>query len=202
MLDVTVTRTLHSQRFGQDSAIFVAPGRVNLIGEHTDYAEGFVMPAAIDFATLAAICPRDDRNVAIFSANFDNQVTYPLDSLPGKASHHWSDYPLGVVFSPARSRRRDTRLQPHAQRRCAAGRGTQFLGLDRSGQHGCHPEPDQREVHSTGSGQALPARGKSLRRRLHRHHGSVHRVLRRRRSRSAARLPKPRVPPGADSSSI
>ena len=57
MLSVTVTRTLHSQRFAQDSAIFVAPGRVNLIGEHTDYAEGFVMPAAIDFATLAAICP-------------------------------------------------------------------------------------------------------------------------------------------------
>ena len=97
MLSVTVTRTLHSQRFGQDSAIFVAPGRVNLIGEHTDYAEGFVMPAAIDFATLAAICPRDDTSIAIYSANFDDQITYPLDSLPGKASHHWSDYPLGVV---------------------------------------------------------------------------------------------------------
>jgi galactokinase len=97
MLSVTVTRTLHSQRFGQDSALFVAPGRVNLIGEHTDYAEGFVMPAAIDFATLAAICPRDDKSVAIYSANFDDQIAYPLDSLPEKASRHWSDYPLGVV---------------------------------------------------------------------------------------------------------
>ena len=97
MPSVTVTRTLHSQRFGQDSALFVAPGRVNLIGEHTDYAEGFVMPAAIDFATLAAICPRDDKSVAIYSANFDDQIAYPLDSLPEKASRHWSDYPLGVV---------------------------------------------------------------------------------------------------------
>ena len=97
MLDVIVTKSLHSQRFGQDSAVFVAPGRVNMIGEHTDYAEGFVMPAAIDFATLAAICPRDDKSVAIYSANFEDQVTYPLDSLPEKASHHWSDYPMGVV---------------------------------------------------------------------------------------------------------
>src|ERR1700757_231631 len=97
MLDVTATRSLHLQRFGQDPAIFTAPGRVNIIGEHTDYADGFVMPAAIDFATLAAISPRDDKTIAIFSANFDEQVTHSLDNLPSKASHHWSDYPLGVI---------------------------------------------------------------------------------------------------------
>lgn len=97
MLSVTVTKSLHSQRFGQDSTVFVAPGRVNLIGEHTDYADGFVMPAAIDFATLAAICPRDNNSIAIYSANFDEQVVHSLDSLPEKASQHWSDYPLGVV---------------------------------------------------------------------------------------------------------
>jgi galactokinase len=94
---VTVTRNLHLQRFAQAPAVFIAPGRVNLIGEHTDYAEGFVMPAAIDFATLAAINPRSDNTIAIFSANFDEQVTHPLHSLPAKALHHWSDYPLGVV---------------------------------------------------------------------------------------------------------
>ena len=46
-----------------------APGRVNLIGEHTDYAEGFVMPAAINFATLAGISPRTDGKIAIYSEN-------------------------------------------------------------------------------------------------------------------------------------
>ena len=97
MLDVTATRSLHTQRFGQSPAIFAAPGRVNIIGEHTDYADGFVMPAAIDFATLAAISPRTDTTVAIRSINFDEEVTYPVDHLPTSASHQWRDYPLGVL---------------------------------------------------------------------------------------------------------
>src|SRR6201993_5574424 len=97
MHDPEALRSLHRARFGVEPTIFVAPGRVNLIGEHTDYADGFVMPAAIDFATLAAISPRDDKTIAIFSANFDEQVTHSLDNLPSKASHHWSDYPLGVI---------------------------------------------------------------------------------------------------------
>jgi len=97
MLEVTATRSLHVQRFGHNPAIFAAPGRVNIIGEHTDYADGFVMPAAIDFATLAAITPRSDGTVAIHSVNFDEQINYPVDNLPPKASHHWSDYPLGVL---------------------------------------------------------------------------------------------------------
>jgi galactokinase len=97
MLDVTATRSLHSQRFGQNPTIFAAPGRVNIIGEHTDYADGFVMPAAIDFATLAAISPRTDSTIAIRSINFDEEVSYPVDHLPAKASHHWFDYPLGIL---------------------------------------------------------------------------------------------------------
>ena len=58
MHDPEVLRSLHASRFHAEPEIFAAPGRVNLIGEHTDYAEGFVMPAAIDFATLAGISPR------------------------------------------------------------------------------------------------------------------------------------------------
>ena len=53
MHDPKVFRSMHRERFHAEPAIFVGPGRVNLIGEHTDYAEGFVMPAAINFATLA-----------------------------------------------------------------------------------------------------------------------------------------------------
>ena len=61
MHDPREFRSMHRERFEAEPAIFVGPGRVNLIGEHTDYAEGFVMPAAINFATLAGISPRDGR---------------------------------------------------------------------------------------------------------------------------------------------
>jgi galactokinase len=97
MLDVNAIKEFHQKRFQQAPAVFLAPGRVNIIGEHTDYAEGFVMPAAIDFATLAAITPRSDNSIVIDSENFHESVTHRLDGLPAKATHHWSDYPLGVV---------------------------------------------------------------------------------------------------------
>jgi galactokinase len=87
----------HQARFGLAPSVFLAPGRVNLIGEHTDYAEGFVMPAAIDFETLAAISPREDGRIVIYSDNFDEGVEPSLDALPAHGTHHWSDYPMGVV---------------------------------------------------------------------------------------------------------
>jgi galactokinase len=76
MLDVSVTNRLHRERFGEEPRVFAAPGRVNLIGEHTDYADGFVMPAAIDFATYAAISPRGDGKVIIRSENYGEQVEH------------------------------------------------------------------------------------------------------------------------------
>ncbi len=88
----------HGRLFGAAAiGVYSAPGRVNLIGEHTDYAGGFVMPAAIDFATVAAISPRTDGAVSIHSANFDETVEHQLDAIPAKGSGHWSDYPLGVL---------------------------------------------------------------------------------------------------------
>ncbi len=97
MHDPAVLRSLHLARFNAEPEIFAAPGRVNLIGEHTDYAEGFVMPAAIDFATLAAISPRTDGKVALYSENFSEERTFDVATLPAYASKHWSDYPLGVL---------------------------------------------------------------------------------------------------------
>jgi len=97
MHDVALFRTMHLERFHAEPAIFAAPGRVNLIGEHTDYAEGFVMPAAIDFATLAGISPRADGKIVIYSENFATERTFQASALPTSASHHWTDYPLGVV---------------------------------------------------------------------------------------------------------
>jgi galactokinase len=97
MHDVAAFRSLHLARFEAEPAIFVAPGRVNLIGEHTDYAEGFVMPAAIDFATLAGISPRVDGKIALFSENYGQVRYFDAAELPAKAGKHWTDYPLGVL---------------------------------------------------------------------------------------------------------
>jgi len=97
MHDPAALRSLHLARFQAEPAIFVAPGRVNLIGEHTDYAEGFVMPAAIDFATLAAISPRSDGKVVLYSENYQEERSFDASALPAKASKHWTDYPMGVV---------------------------------------------------------------------------------------------------------
>jgi len=97
MHDAAAFRSMHLARFEAEPAIYVAPGRVNLIGEHTDYAEGFVMPAAIDFATLAGISPRVDGKIAIFSENYGQVRYFDAAELPAKAGKHWTDYPLGVI---------------------------------------------------------------------------------------------------------
>ncbi|KAA6463048.1 galactokinase [Acidobacteria bacterium AB60] len=96
MHDPEALRSQHAARFGAQPAIFAAPGRVNLIGEHTDYAEGFVMPAAIDFATLAAISPRQDGKIVLYSENYGEERIFEADALPAARNGHWSDYPLGV----------------------------------------------------------------------------------------------------------
>jgi galactokinase len=78
-----------------------APGRVNLIGEHTDYSGGFVMPAAIDFQTVATIRPRRDGQILLYSENMGEHASYSSNPLPAKARKHWSDYPMGVAWSLA-----------------------------------------------------------------------------------------------------
>jgi galactokinase len=95
MHDVKKFREMHRERFHAEPAVFVGPGRVNLIGEHTDYAEGFVMPAAINFATLAGISPRTDGKIAIYSENQGEEKVF--DGVQKTRSKHWTDYPLGVV---------------------------------------------------------------------------------------------------------
>ena len=97
MHDPAVLRSSHLARFGEEPAIFAAPGRVNIIGEHTDYAEGFVMPAAIDFATLAAISPRGDGKIVLYAKNYGEERSYEAAALPQTRTNDWSDYPLGVL---------------------------------------------------------------------------------------------------------
>lgn len=97
MHDAAALFAAHQTRFKAEPELFAAPGRVNLIGEHTDYAEGFVMPAAIDFATLAAISARDDGQIVIYSENYGETRTFEAAALPAGPSRHWSDYPVGVL---------------------------------------------------------------------------------------------------------
>ncbi|MBI3928624.1 MAG: galactokinase [Armatimonadetes bacterium] len=84
------------QRYGREPAVYRAPGRVNLIGEHTDYNDGFVMPAALDFATWVGIAATGNRALRIYSETMQDEVTIDLDRLP-EPGGHWSDYVAGVA---------------------------------------------------------------------------------------------------------
>ncbi|MFL6304879.1 MAG: galactokinase [Candidatus Sulfotelmatobacter sp.] len=86
------------ERFGNAPRIFRAPGRVNLIGEHTDYNEGFVMPAAVEFSSLVAISPRTDRKLLIQSNQFPGDLEFNVDHLPAQRTSTWRDYVLGVAL--------------------------------------------------------------------------------------------------------
>jgi galactokinase len=83
--------------------VFRAPGRVNLIGEHTDYNDGFVMPVALDFSTWATISPLDNRKLHIHSENFNEEVEVDLDDEKLARRGHWSDYPVGVAVELERA---------------------------------------------------------------------------------------------------
>lgn len=87
-------------RYHKPARLFRAPGRVNLIGEHTDYNGGFVMPAALDFATWVAAAPRDDNKLVIRSENLNESVTFELGDTR-REEHHWSDYVRGVAVALA-----------------------------------------------------------------------------------------------------
>ncbi len=75
-----------------------APGRVNLIGEHTDYNDGFVLPAAIDRAVYVAARPRTDRTVRLVSVDFDARTEFSLDDLRADDLPGWSKYPRGALW--------------------------------------------------------------------------------------------------------
>ncbi|OII37398.1 galactokinase [Curtobacterium sp. MMLR14_010] len=89
------------QVFGHEPAVrYSAPGRVNLIGEHTDYNEGYVLPFAIDRRTTASIAPRADRTLRVASA-FDpeNVVSLSLDELSPDTMDGWSAYVFGIAWA-------------------------------------------------------------------------------------------------------
>ena len=79
--------------------VFFSPGRVNLIGEHTDYNGGNVFPCALSFGTYGAIALRDDKTVRMYSENFKDLgiITFDIDDLKNEEKHDWANYPKGVI---------------------------------------------------------------------------------------------------------
>lgn len=76
---------------------FFAPGRVNLIGEHTDYNGGYVLPTSLDVGTYAVVKEREDRKVRFSSQNFDIEVEVDLNENVYNKEHDWANYPKGVI---------------------------------------------------------------------------------------------------------
>jgi len=88
------------QRFGEgknNCALFFAPGRINIIGEHLDYNGGFVLPCALSMGTWLVVRKRDDRLVKLASQNFDSSIEISLNEIHEKRGNSWWNYPLGVI---------------------------------------------------------------------------------------------------------
>jgi galactokinase len=89
-----------SETFGRAATVLArAPGRVNIIGEHTDYNDGFVLPAAIERETRIAAAPRRDRTVRLYALDLKRETTFDLDDVGPAADHYeaWSNYVRGVA---------------------------------------------------------------------------------------------------------
>ena len=96
------------RRFGVTPRVYRAPGRVNLIGEHTDYNDGYVLPAAIGLFCYVAAAPRDDRLIVLESEEVGRRVEWSIEDPDPPPRASWSQYVLGVA---ALLRRRDRNLQ-------------------------------------------------------------------------------------------
>jgi galactokinase len=95
MMEKIITQVFR-EKFGSDPLIVRSPGRINIIGEHTDYNEGFVLPAAIDKFIYAGVARRNDEAIMLYANSFNEDHQCTLDSVA--PSHKgWPNYVLGVV---------------------------------------------------------------------------------------------------------
>jgi len=89
----------HIKAYGGEPRVFKAPGRVNLIGEHTDYNDGFVLPTPIDRYLWVTISPREDEKIRLQAMDYTEKAEYKLSSIKYTEKHRWANYVLGVVNS-------------------------------------------------------------------------------------------------------
>ncbi len=111
MVDIGRLRTEFRARYGHTPRVFSAPGRVNLIGEHTDYNDGFVLPMAIERRTYVAARARDDSHIVAHSLTQNSSFECDLDAAPIKRRGSWGDYVEGTA-------------------RCLRARGATVMGSD------------------------------------------------------------------------
>ena len=96
MMNFQDFRQQFRQLYSNEPRLFSAPGRVNLIGEHTDYNDGFVLPMAIDRRTVVAMAPRNDGRVRCLSTEFDEPIEFELNA-DLKPAHDWANHVRGVA---------------------------------------------------------------------------------------------------------
>jgi galactokinase len=102
--DTALRGVFEALGWGQPEGVWSAPGRVNVIGEHTDYNDGFVLPMAIDRSTLAAARHRNDRTLRVHSAQVHETVEVDIDEVLASTEpgvHGWAAYPIGVAWALA-----------------------------------------------------------------------------------------------------
>jgi galactokinase len=99
MVDLKRLVAEFTQRYGSTPRVFSAPGRVNLIGEHTDYNDGFVLPMAIDRRTYVAIAERADRCVRVGSLVLKDAAEFTIDGPDDLQDHKWAKYVAGVAWT-------------------------------------------------------------------------------------------------------
>jgi galactokinase len=97
MIDYAELRRAFAELYGAVPRLFRAPGRVNLIGEHTDYNEGYVLPFAIDRETAVAAAPRTDRRVCVRSREMSRDASFDLDAPFQAGGERWPAYVAGVA---------------------------------------------------------------------------------------------------------
>jgi galactokinase len=97
LLTATTVLSESRARFGKSPRLFRSPARVNIIGEHTDYNDGLVMPTNTALYTWLAIAPRDDRRICMYASRFSESVEVSLDVLHATPNGGWQEYPKGVL---------------------------------------------------------------------------------------------------------
>lgn len=96
MIDTELLRAKFQHRFGRSGVVFAAPGRINLIGEHTDYNGGFVFPGAVEQSITAVVSPNNSDNINVFAVDLGQECSFRIDDPQGPESVHFR-YVYGVV---------------------------------------------------------------------------------------------------------